>query len=193
MEQQKESEQREFFRINDMVALRAELLSSEDIDKRDALYEIRWRDSGFTSETNYHREEHLPAFTQIERKFPEVAIYLSHLEEEIEKLHSLLVSDDDRLANKATHQVNLSAGGLRFMSEVEFTQGSSIELSIRLFPSRTIVFVYAQVVRCDAADTGADKTWAIATEFTHVHEADQDALIKHIHKWQMSRLRVKSD
>jgi len=191
MKQPKESEQREFFRINDMVALHAESLSNEDIDKRDELYEIRWRDTGFTSETTFNREERLPALTKIEQKHPEVANYISYLEDEIEKINLRLISDDESLAKKPTHQVNLSAGGLRFMSDTEFPQGSSIELTLRLFPSQTIIFVYARVVRCEAADTGENKNWAIATEFTHFHEVDEEALIKHIHKWQISRLRTK--
>ena len=193
MKQQKDKEQREFFRINDMIALQAKLLDNDDVNKRDELYETRWRDIGYSSEISYKREEHLPTFTQIERKYPQVATYLSYLEEEIEKLSLRLATHSDALADTPTHQVNLSASGLRFMSDTEFTPGSSIELTLRLFPSRTIVFVYAQVLRCDTTDKSADKRWAIATEFTHVHEADQEALIKHIHKWQMSRLRVKGN
>ncbi len=191
MKQQKDSDQREFFRINDVVALRAELLNSEDANQKDELYEIRWRDTGFFSEATYSREEHRPELTQIENEFPEVATYLAYLEDEIEKLSLGLTVNNDTLSNKPTHQVNLSAGGLRFMSDTEFKQESSIELALRLFPSRIIIFVYAQVVRCQAADIETGNSWAIATEFTHVHEADQEALIKHIHKWQMNRLRVK--
>ncbi len=193
MKQPKDPEQREFFRINDMIALHAQLLGDEDIDKRDELYEIRWRNSGLTSETTFNREENLPAFTQIERKYPEVATYLSHLEDEIEKIHSRLASNNDVLANKPTHQVDLSAGGLRFMSDTQFPLDSHIELTLRLFPSRTIVFVYAKVLRCEVVNTDTNKSWAIATKFTHVHEVDRETLIKHIHKWQMSRLRVKRE
>lgn len=187
MKQQNGSERREHFRINDRIALQAIQLSSKDAERADDLYEIRWRDTGFTSEISFNREKHLPTFVRIERKYPEVATYISYLEEELQKIILRLGVDDEHLPNEPTHQVNLSAGGLLFMSDKQFAKDSLLELTMRLFPSRNPIFVYARVVRCDAEDNG----WSIAADFTHVHEEDHEALIKHIHKWQMSRLRVR--
>lgn len=191
MKQQNGSERREYFRINDMIALQAESLSNEDAERADELYEIRWRDTGFSSEISYNREKHQPTMIQIERKYPEVATYISYLEEELQRVIQRLGTEESKLPGKPTHQVNLSAGGLLFLSHKEFATDSLIELNIRLFPSRNPIFAYARVIRCEATDSDVSEGWDIATKFTHVHEEDQEALIKHIHKWQMSRLRVR--
>jgi len=191
MKQQNANEKREYFRINDMVTLLVKPLSNEDIKIKDELYETRWRDTGFISELAYNKEEQLPTFTQIEKKYPEVATYIAYLENELKKVTFRLGVNDDHLPKKPTHQVNLSAGGLRFMSDEAFAKDSLIELTIRLFPSRSLIFIYAKILRSEAAETDGKKCWAIASEFTHIHEEDQEALIKHIHKWQMNRLQVK--
>lgn len=179
--------QRKYFRINDSVALQYRLLPNGDPATLEENYRSQRARLGLSNDFVLAREKKLPKMRHIAQRYPEVAEYLRFLEEELHALHMRLAARDSRLPEAPTHQVNLSASGVGFFSTEPLPEGRYVELSLRLFPLQTGIFALARVARVERQ--GEEDMWWTALEFTHLPEDDREALVKHIHRLQVSRLR----
>jgi c-di-GMP-binding flagellar brake protein YcgR len=84
--------------------------------------------------------------------------------------------------------VQLSGGGISFMSPRHFAVGDKLRLKVVL-PPFTPIDTTAQVIRSMPAK---DRTGhEIATEFVGLSPNDQEALIRHVLQTQAERLRAR--
>ena len=90
--------------------------------------------------------------------------------------------DDD--FSDSEKQANLSAQGISFYSDTGADKGSIVELNLRLLPSRQQIVCFARVIDCseDQHDQGK---YRLSLDFEHIHEADQEILVKHVHAKQL--------
>ena len=178
---------RNSFRVEDKVSLTVRPIEKQHV-RVSELFEKRRRENGLASQFLHQREGKRPNLLSIERRYPEISKYIEYLEEKIQLLANQSKTDASTLPLKPTHIVTLSASGIGFYLEKSFTKNSLVELSVRLFPSRTTIHTISTVTRCEK--NPEKNNYAIALRFTHIHEEDAEFLYKHIHDIQMDSLKV---
>lgn len=177
-------ERRRFFRIDDAVALAVTPLSRDERDAR--LKTLQDTPQGsLVGELHVEREGLLPVMRELETSQPAVARYLRLLERQVDLLARAIGDPGDTLPDAPTHDVNLSAQGIRFPHGEALEPGTSVELSLKLFPSRLRLVLLGEVVACQATNTNA---FDVAVDFRDITPADQELLIKHIHARQLGTL-----
>ncbi len=180
------SERRRFFRIDDEVALSLQPIAAADEEVR--IDDFWQNEHAYSMRNNYNFqiEQHIADFNRIEKRMPELARYLRVLERQIDRITDKLLVDDDSMLERQL--VNISAQGLLCRSDDAPAPGSLIELTLKLLPSGLRLVIMARVVKAEADDEGEDGASRVALDFEHVHEADREILVKHIHGKQMESL-----
>ena len=179
-------ERRRYFRIDDTVGLRLEPLAKGEIDRRVAAFVAGDHAYSLRNDYNFAIEQHLGDRQRIEARMPELARYLAVLEQQIERITERLIGDgDDELVRQ---KVNLSAQGMGLVTPLEIEPGALVELTLKLLPSGLRLVIIARAV---SADRDGDD-YRVALDFEHIHEADRELLIKHIHGKQMEQLVNRS-
>jgi len=180
-------ERRRYYRINDEVSLAVEPISKTDIDAR---LEDFWKNEhAFSIRNNYNFqiEQHIADRHKIESKMPELGRYLAVLEKQIERLTNKLTADDNDHA-MTLKSVNLSAQGIAYCDDQIPEQDAAVELKLKLLPSGLRLVIIARVVLVEK-DQGQDQgKYRVSLDFEHLHEADREILIKHVHGKQMESL-----
>ena len=175
-------ERRRYFRIDDAVGFRLQALPKGEIDARVAAFVAGDHAYSLRNDYNYAIEQHIGDRQRIEARMPELARYLAVLEKQIERITERLSEDaDDDLVRQ---EVNLSAQGMVLSTPLEIRSDALVELTLKLLPSglRLVIIARAVSVGRDGDD------YRVALDFEHIHEADRELLIKHIHGKQMEQL-----
>lgn len=189
-----DSERRQYFRINDRIAMVYVEVSQSDLETALNDFEERSWNCGITNRLIHQRELNLPELRAIKQKLPQVASYLESIEEQITWLAQLQTPDLLQIPSEPTHEVNISGTGLSFYCNDTLAPGMTVELRMRLFPSRFRLLAYGKVRWCTHIDSRDSKYQnAVGVEFSRIHDADRELLVKHIHKQQLSSLRARSD
>ena len=120
----------------------------------------------------------------------EIASYIESLEEQIIMLADRLASRIDGEADQTRQltEVNLSADGVKFETDQKLSVGQNVELGMDLPTNTTRVVMLATVVR---SENETDQKQSIALEYTHVHDEDIEAIIRHMAKLQQIQLRER--
>lgn len=84
--------------------------------------------------------------------------------------------------------VNLSGGGISFVSPRQFAVGDQLALKV-ILPPFTPIQTVAKVIR--AAPSADGQGFSLATEFVDLRADDQEHLIRHILHAQAERLRAR--
>lgn len=177
-------ERRRYFRIQDTVGMKAEPVPSSELKERlDDFWNNR-HDFSIRNEFNHQLEEHLADLAAIERKYPAIARYLKVLQNQVDLLSEHIISDDE-LHDRERREVNISAQGISFLTSESLLIGDVVEINLQLLPNRQQIVVFAKVVSCD--DMG-DSQFKLTVDFEHIHEADREILVKHIHGKQLQSL-----
>ena len=175
---------RAYFRVNDKVALKVHAI---DGGSANDLYEKRKKEIGVANRFLHDRESKRPSLLSIEKRFPEVASYIEYLEDKIQTLANQS-SGQIQLPQTPTHEVSLSATGVCYNVSEPLPLDTRLEITMRLFPSRMMVYVIGRVTRCSPVAGG--QTYDVAVKYTHIHEEDEDLLFKHVNYVQMDSLKV---
>ncbi|MGV6859165.1 MAG: PilZ domain-containing protein [bacterium] len=191
-----QTNRREYFRIDDRVAVRFTPLT-EDFDiNDDEFFDSKRHELGLANHFSFNREQHRPQLRKIASKHPEIASYLEFLEEEIQVLAKRLVSQDKTLPTVPNADVNICAEGFRIETKEPFPQGQRLEVSMLLFPSHTSIYAYAKVLRSDEITEGDEfliGKYETVISFDHIHDEDKEALVKHIHQKQLLQLQERQE
>ncbi len=179
-------ERRRFFRIEDIVGLRTEVIDPEMIDDRLNNFWKNQQEFSVSNEFNYKLEQNQAELQHIKSRMPEVGRYLEMLQEQLEIVTSKLLKDDDRFSDLET-QVNLSAQGISFYSNGSVKKGDIIEMHLNLIPEQQQIVILAKVVNCEKVDHQQQK-YKISLNFEYIHEADRELLVKHVHGKQLRSL-----
>ncbi len=177
-----DAERRNFYRINDDVYLEYLVLSDGEVET--AIKE-------FNSQARQHFNpiNQLQAITirssaildKIHESSPDTAAYLRTVDERIQLLAHAIAQDQVGVPIVPNEKINLSAGGLSFFSEQPYNSGTLVEFSIIIAPSYLHISALGAVVYCRREEEhNAEYPYRVGVEFSHIHEADREALFIHI-------------
>ncbi len=190
--QRSERERRRSYRLNDDIGLCYKVIAREELPQALAQFDAIHAQLGLNNHFNQEKEVQLPLLKQIERTQPAVASYLRFLETKIDVLANHLSMSNHAVPSTPSHDVSLSAHGIRFLGDRFIPSNSHLELRLQLFPSRVSLIIFATVVSCNKLDhPDPQQAYAITAEFSHIHESDREVIVKHIHDKQMLALREK--
>jgi hypothetical protein len=85
-------------------------------------------------------------------------------------------------------EVNISGGGISFVSPRQFNAGDRLALKM-ILPPFTPIQTVVKIIRSSPDDQG--QGFALATEFVDLNADDQEHLIRHILRTQAERLRAR--
>lgn len=179
-------ERRRFFRIEDIVGLRAEVIDQQQLTDK---LERFWNDQhqfSIRNEFNYKLEQHQGDLKQIKQNMPELGRYLTILQEQLDILTDKLLQDEDKFT-ELEKTVNISAQGISFYSEEQVIKGDIVELHIKLYPGRQKIIIFSKVIDCQQVNDKQGE-YRVSLDFAHIHEADRELLVKHVHGKQLRAL-----
>lgn len=184
-------ERRSFFRINDSVALRLKVVESDPATLAARTEEFR-QQFGRLPSMQVEDAKLRTQLVAITSRHPEIGAYMKALNARIEDLTRLVMADVEPIAEQPTHNVNLSAQGIRLHCDEELAQDATVELRLQLFPSKLQLLVHGEVVWCRRRGAPAGRGWTAAIEFKHLHELEREALVRHVHQRQLAGLRTRN-
>lgn len=181
-----DEERRQSYRVADQIGLRVNFVPARA--EQTALASARATRERFAmiNKLLVMREEALPVFRKMERRAPEVAMYLREMEKQIDIVARVLGQSGNAMPDEPTHDVVISATGLSFSSKSAYPMDALLELRMVLFPEQAHLFLYARVVRVDSELDPDLPTVSVA--FDDVSHEDSELLIKHLHRVQMRAL-----
>jgi hypothetical protein len=187
---QLEEERRRAYRVADSIGLRVSLVPAKA--EQAALHSANAARERFAmiNKLLVNREKAMPAFRKIERRAPDVAKYLRHLEKQIETVARVLGQSGNALPDEPTDDVTISATGLSFISESAYPVDALLELRMVLFPERVHLFLYGRVVRVES-ELDPDLP-SVSVAFDDISDEDCELLIKHLHNMQMRALNTET-
>jgi len=103
-------------------------------------------------------------------------------------LNALAASQPDSVAMARPMDVNLSGGGVGFVSDRELSTGDQLALKL-ILPPFILIKATVRVIRAMAQAGGHG--YIIATEFVDLKPDDQEHLIRHILQAQAEQLRAR--
>ena len=179
-------ERRRFFRIDDTVGLKTEVVEPGTVEERLDQFWNDKNDFSIRNDLNFKLDQHLADLKKISLKMPELGRYLAFLQEQLDILTEKVLNDEDTFAEDEK-PVNLSAQGISFETSEPVAVGEIVELHIKLIPTHQKIIIFSTVISCTR--TGKDKTeYTIALDFEHIHESDRELLVKHVHGKQLNAL-----
>ena len=185
-----QEERREFFRIDDSLLVSYSVL--EDGQRQRRLDEqAQGMEDRFTIMTRMQAiSQHLSAsLHRIEQRDADVADYLKALDEKINLLGESFLAEETDLMDQPSKPVNLSAGGLALDSSESLDLGTVVEIKLLLLPSYTGIVAFGEVVGVEKEDGNPAYPHRLRINFSHIRDADRDALIRHILRRQGQMLR----
>lgn len=181
---------RRSFRLNDRIVVWVKPLDDEardaiaqDFDQYRLNYSLK---SHFINQ----REIRQPQLQVLRKRDKEVATYLEFLERQLielaERLERSVEGDRERVRRLV--DVNLSADGIRFITPAPLEEGQSVELGLDLPTNTTQIILLAKVMRVQKEDDGQMK---VSFEYTHIHDEDIEAIIRHMARLQQQQLQAR--
>jgi len=185
-------ERREYFRIEDEIALDYRLVREDEVEALVERIRSRLVDR-FTAASNFAAtsRQMAHAIHKVQGDSPELARCLQALDNKLNMIAQLFVSEEMHIDEQPTREVTLSAGGLSFRAQHEVEVGSLMELRMVLFPSLVGILTISRVVHCDRMnDSNNTFPWRIAVEYEHLRETDRELLVRHIMAKETEQLRA---
>ena len=186
-------ERREYFRIDDEVALDYRLISPGEAELLREKIKSRVVDrftvaSSFTATSRQMTH----VIHKVQNQSPELARCLQAIDQKLNMIAQLFVSEEINLHEQPTREVNLSAGGIAFRVQHEIKVDSLLELRMVLFPSLVGLLTISRVIQCERAGDGNLKfPWLISVVYEHLREADRELLVRHIMSKETQQLRSR--
>ncbi len=188
---------RRYFRIEDWVYLEARLVNQSELEMKLAYYQSNQPFYSSANEHNQGQHKNLADLRAITEKMPELAGYLTSLQDQINHLTKKLLpgdSDEHQSSFAQIRKVNLSAQGISFTTDDLFKPADTVELRLKLIPSITELPILARVVLVE--DNEADGElglYRISLDFLHIQGSDREIIAKHVHSKQFETLGSKSN
>ena len=186
-------ERRQDVRINDKLYLSLKLLGSAA--ERDSLLEgCRLR----TQATRSIQESFIKSCygypgEMSDKPTSEDSQALWEINRKLDLLININLSDDFRnLMQSSPRPVNVSATGLRMVSEQSLMVGDIIEIGL-ILPQVPLLFINTagEVVRSKLVRTGGRDAFAVAVHFLELSDNDREDLIRYLFKRQREQLRQR--
>lgn len=188
-------DRRRYFRIEDWVYLEAQLVHQSELEQKLAYYQSNRPFYSSANERNQGQHDNLADLRAITGKMPELARYLTSLQDQINHLTKNLLpgdSDEQQSSFAQIQKVNLSAQGISFTTDDLFKPADTVELRLKLMPSRNELPILASVVLVeDNEDNEADGElglYQVSLDYLHIHDSDREIIAKHVHSKQFETL-----
>jgi hypothetical protein len=186
-------DRREFFRIDDTVAMRFQPVPAAGLGKKLERYQ-KGLENEFTIMGNLAviSQEMSGVLRKIEHDSPDIARYLRSLDRKIDLLGKAFLTWTSEMADQPASAVNLSASGMAFNTPEPTELGTVLELKL-LLPYFTGLVLFAEVVACEKLpqQEGDSPAYQTRVSFRHLREADRDVLIRHVLQRQSEALRKR--
>ncbi|MCU1724903.1 MULTISPECIES: PilZ domain-containing protein [unclassified Pseudomonas] len=179
-----EEDRREYYRIEDRIALEITPLSAAEALGTDLLQD----DSplfNLLSELHLSEFESQHLLRQLSEKDRTLAAFLKAQNKRIDLL-SAVVAQTLIGEIGAPQPVILSEGGVEFTHASAFTPGSRVALKMVLMPRASGLLLRAKVTHCDKK---ADGHYEIGTEFVDISDAQRQLLARYILQRQAQQRR----
>lgn len=197
MEKVPDANSRQFFRINDTIILQYNPIGQEEVAKAGAI--INQPSHNKENKENSQLQALQTTFTslvdQINHQDREVARALRLLDEKIDIFsHMLAQQQSNNSDNRNSIEVNLSAGGIAFLTPDKLDLRTPVEIYIELPPAGTKIHALANVISCDNTHEESLKPlYLLRFAFTHMSETDRNLLVKQTLSRQAENLRSSID
>ncbi|PTQ69942.1 PilZ domain-containing protein [Pseudomonas sp. GV071] len=181
------SDRREYYRINDTIALEFSLLSGAEAVASEALHD----DSplfNLLSDLHLSDFESQHLLRHIGERDRTLASYLKVVNKRIDLLGQALAQNLVREVG-APKRVTLSEGGVSFEHPQPVPAGSHLAVKMVLMPQALGLLLRAQVIHCRQQENGQ---FEIGTEFEALTDAQRQLLARHIlQKQAMERRQAR--
>lgn len=181
-------QQREYFRVRCQAVVNIESIAASDEDATLDAFQAGEGD-GFSLATRYaaSARDTEKLLRRIEETSPDVAQYLSALDQKIELLAKLMLPKDVAPEAMALRTVELSATGVGLECSRSHVIGSLARMRLVLLPHYYGVELLGRIVRSEAlADADG---FAIGVRFERVRKAERELIIAHVLERQAAELR----
>jgi hypothetical protein len=179
-----EEERREYYRIEDRVALEINPLSrsgqagEEAAEDTSPLFDL-------LSELHVSEFESQHLLRQLDERDRVLNSFLKALTKRIDLLGRVVAHT--ALGELGEPQpVRLSEGGVEFISYQDFAQGELLSVKMVLMPQASGLLLRARVTHCDPAGDGR---FVIGTEFVNLPDAQRQLLARHVLQRQAQQRR----
>lgn len=179
-------ERRRYFRIDDIIGIKTEVIPQQEVQQKLQQFWDNQHQFSLRNEFNYELEQHQTDLKHIKIKMPEVGRYLDLLQKQLDMLTEKVVKGEDQFVEEEIH-VNLSAQGLSFYSDEVVHASEIVEMHLKLLPGHQKIVVFSKVINC-IKDKDRPGKYKVALDFEHIHDADREILVKHVHGKQMRAL-----
>lgn len=111
---------------------------------------------------------------------------LNRIEQKIDSILDMFLLQQQGFFQLPEQNINLSGGGLSFISSVPFNKGDSLEIKMLLpEPSVVGITVYGEVVRVEQKDRG----YEIGIKFTKINERQRDLIVRFVIYKERERIK----
>jgi len=186
-------ERREYFRIDDEVALDYRLIGEGEAEQLREKIQSRLLDR-FTAASSFTAtsRQMTHVIHKVQNQSPELARCLQAIDQKLNMIAQLFVSEEMDLHEQSTREVNLSAGGISFRSQQKIRIDSLLELRMVLFPSLVGILTVSRAVQCERVnDANLKFPWQISVVYEHLRESDRELLVRHIMSKETQQLRSR--
>ncbi len=177
-------EQRKYLRTETSLVVKFSQISQEEFKRKKNLYAASRSSSSVESKFYEGNLDHCT------RTVLEAII---RLEQKIDRLSSLLFSGEFHKYEYTGEVINISGGGLRLVSPVNFPKGSYLDMCIFFPPAFNNPFFVIGEVRKRKGVIGGDsdtgRQYHLGIKFVAIDEEDREAIIRYIFRTERQRLR----
>lgn len=187
------TERRQHFRINDTLSIQYQPIDDATADSVGE--ELISHGIGPNNEEKAQLRILQTAFShihdQINHHDRDIARALRILNDKITILSQVVYRQDYDTSDDIDLDVNLSGGGLAFLTPQVFEARSPLKVQLSLPSSGVVIQALAKVISCQPHESEHNnEAYYLRLAFTHMHEQDRDLLIKHILLRQAEQLRA---
>ncbi|HED19312.1 MAG TPA: hypothetical protein ENI74_07415 [Gammaproteobacteria bacterium] len=186
-----DDERREYFRIEDEIALDYRLINEDEADQLQEKIQSRQVDR-FTAASSFAAttRQITHVMHKVQTQSPELARCLQAIDQKLNMIAQMFVSEEIALNEQPSREVNLSAGGVAFRAQHEIAMDCPLELRMVLFPSLVGILTVSRVIHCERVDDNNRQfPWQVAVVYEHLRETDREHLVRHIMAKETQQLR----
>ncbi len=182
----KDQDRREYFRVKNWMILNHQVIESlDDIPESDDFSLESSPRIKLLQQLSQLDSENQVYLNTLADKQNKVGGYLINLNKKIDFLTRFVLQSLDEEHQEMT-EVDISGGGLRFLTNQNYKTGDLLKIELVLVPECVGIFAYGEVV--ESGEVSGEQL-EIAVTFSKLTEADRDAIVKHVFKVQSQQLR----
>tara|TARA_R110002072_G_scaffold104540_2_gene228994 strand:- start:8311 stop:8859 length:549 start_codon:yes stop_codon:yes gene_type:complete len=178
-------ERRRYFRIDDNIGIRYEVLAPDEVAPRQAAL-ARGEIRGDNTLQLAERQLQL-LIDKLRVQQPEFAEAIHLLNTKFNALKDALPSHAD--FHSVVMPVSISACGLSFDIEAEIRAGEILYMDLTLLPTDLHIHTLAEIVACQQSGS----VWTISADYLNLSEENEELMVQHIVKRQRKILAERRE